>query len=194
MRHLLVIVFAVLFCCVTASAQPASSLRPSTPYELSGVTFVSPNEAGWAALVSNGSETTFEKRDKDANSTAGVKTLKTKVFETEKDQLVGWESLKNEALQALKLQKDSLHFNHLRFKGAMCVQYDASYPLDAATPPKFARYNVKGYLCPLLDAKDMVVQIEITNYSNTKGFSEAQLPMTEDFFENIRLPKKPAKP
>lgn len=197
MRHLLAIVFAASICVVTATvtvpAQGSSSVRPSTLYERSGVTFASPNELGWTVLITTSSEMTFESRTKAAVSTAGIKTLKTKVFETEEDRLAGWESLKSDALQELKLPKDSIHFMYVRFKGRRCVQYDASYPLDAKTAPKFTRYNVKGYLCPLLDAKNSVVQIEITNYSNTKGFSEAIDLVAEEFFDSVRL-AKPAKP
>jgi hypothetical protein len=96
-------------------------------------------------------------------------------------------------LQALKLKKDSLHFNYVRFTGQPCVQYDASYPLDAGSPVKSARYNIYGYLCPLPRAKDTVLQIEFTNYSNTKGFTEDLLPVREDFFASIVLPTTAGK-
>jgi len=96
-------------------------------------------------LKSNKSQTVFEKRAKDEISNANVKTIKTKNFETEKDLLVGLETLKQDELSKLKM--DSVHFNNTRFKGLPCVHYDGIFKLDrSVSSPKFEYFNLRGYL------------------------------------------------
>ncbi|HMG73831.1 MAG TPA: hypothetical protein VK582_10050 [Pyrinomonadaceae bacterium] len=187
MNHLIVIIGATLFyAAVSAPAQ--TSIKPASIYDQDGITVVSPNQPGWILLTIGKSETVFEKRDESGIFNASVKIIRTKTFETEKDRLTGWEALKQEEFS--KLKQDHLHFNYTRFKGAVCLRYDAIFPLEKTSSNKFAHFNVNGYLLPLSNAKDSAVQIEFSNYSNTRGLTEDLYSLADEFFEKLIFPKR----
>jgi hypothetical protein len=188
MNHFRVIIAAALFC-AAVSAQAQTSIKPASIYHQDGIIVVLPNQSGWALLKTDKSETVFEKRGEGGILNASVKTIRTKTFETERDRPAGWEALKQEELSKLKL--DSLHFDNTRFKGAMCLRYDGIFPIEK-TPPSsnFAYFNLKGYLCTHPNAKDSAVQIEFSNYSNTRGLMEELYSLSDEFFEKITFPKR----
>jgi hypothetical protein len=187
MNHFMVMIATALFC-VAVSAQAQTSIKPASIYDQDGITIVSPNQPGWTLLKTDKSETVFEKRGEGGILNASVKTIRTKTFETEKDRLAGWESLKQEELS--KLKQDSIHFYYTRFKGAMCLGYDGIFPIEKTSSSNFAYFNLKGYLCPRSPAKDSAVQIEFSNYSNTRGFTEDLFSLREEFFEKLTFPKR----
>ena len=192
MKHLIAVILTALFCVVAASAQEQSSIKPASAYSQAGVTFTSPNQSGWASLKSDKLETVFEKRANDEILNANVKTIKIKTFETEKDLLIGLEALKQEELSKLKM--NSVHFNNTRFKGLPCVQYDGIFKLDGgASSPKFEYFNFKGYLCSHPETKGLAIQVEFSNYSNSKGFSENLISVSDEFFEKIAFSKATIK-
>jgi hypothetical protein len=161
---------ATALLCAAVPAQAQTSIKPAGIYHQDGITVVSPHQSGWALQKTDKSETVFEKRGEGGILNASVKTIRTKTFETDKDRLAGWEALKQEELS--KLQQDHLHFNNIRFKGAACLRYDGIFPMEKTTSSNFAYFNVTGYLCPHANAKDSAVQIEFSNYSNTRGLTE----------------------
>jgi hypothetical protein len=169
MNHFIVIIAAALFW-AAVSAQAQTSIKPASIYDQDGITVVSPNQTGWGLLKTDKSETVFEKRGEGGILNAGVKTIRTKAFETDKARLAGWETLKQEELSKLKL--DSIHFDNKRLKGAMCLRYDGIFPIEKTPSSNFAYFNLKGYLCPHPNAKDSAVQIEFSNYSNARGLTE----------------------
>lgn len=187
MNYFRVIIAATLFC-AAVSAQAQTSIKPASIYDQDGITVVSPNELGWILLKTDKSETVFEKRDESGILNASVKIVRTKTFETDKERLAGWEALKQEELS--KLKQDHLHFNYTRFKGALSLRYDGIFPLEKTSSNKFAHFNVNGYLLPLLNAKDYALQIEFSNYSNTRGLTEDLYSLADDFFEKLILPKR----
>ena len=187
MNHLIVMM-AIAFLCAAVSAQPPTSIKPAGVYHQDGMTVVSPNQTGWSLLKTNKPETVFEKRGEDGILNANVKTIRTKIFETDRDRLAGWEALKQEEFS--KLKQDHIHYNYVRFKGATCLLYDGIFPLEKTSSNKFAHFNIRGYLCPHSNAKDLAVQIEFSNYSNTRGFTEDLESLSEGFFEKITFPKR----
>ena len=187
MKHLIVIIVTALFS-AAVSAPAQTSIKPASIYDQDGITVVSPNQSGWALLKTDKSETVFEKRGEDGILSASVKTIKTKTFETDNDRLAGWEALKQEELS--KLKHDSIHFDYMRFKGAMCLRYDGIFPIEKTPSSKFAYFNLEGYLCPHPNAKDSAVQIEFSNYSNTRGLTEDLYSLSEEFFEKLTFPKR----
>jgi hypothetical protein len=169
-----------------------SPINPATVYDQAGVTVVSPNQSGWRLLKSDKSQTLFEKNDKDVILRAEVKTFITKVFAADKDLLASLENLKQEELN--KLKRDSVHFNFVRFKLTSCLQYDGVFKdgmfiVDGKSSPKFSYLNLKGFLCPLPGAKDSVVQMEFSNYSNLRGFTAEVSDLSDEFFEKVVFPK-----
>jgi hypothetical protein len=108
MNHFRVIIATTLFC-AAVSAQAQTSIKPASIYHQDGITVVSPNQSGWALLKTEKSETVFEKRGEGGIFNAGVKTFRTKTFETDQDRLAAWEALKQEELS--KLKRDSIHFD-----------------------------------------------------------------------------------
>jgi hypothetical protein len=176
-------------CCVNiALTQSKRSIKPASVYQRDGITFASPNQSGWVLSKSNNLETVFEKRDKDATSRASVKIIKTKIFETDTERLIGFETLKKEELS--KLNRDSIHFNYVRFKGLMCLQYDGIFRLDAAAAANFKYCNLKGYLCPRANAKDSAIEMEFSVSSTTRGMTEDLNSLSDEFFERTTIPKQ----
>jgi hypothetical protein len=191
MKRFIVIFLTLMFGVNNALAQKQTSIKPASVYQQDGITFASPNQSGWTLLKSDKVETVFEKRDKDAISNASVKTVKTETFETDKDRLNRFEALKKEDLSSLK--RDSLHFNYVRFKGLMCLQYDGIFPLDATLTPKLKYFHLRGYLCPNPKASDSAIQIETSNYSNTRDFAEDFNSISDEFFEKVAFSKAVVK-
>ena len=187
MNHFIVIIAIALFC-AAVPAQAQTSIKPASIQHQDGITVVSPNQPGWTLLRTDKSETVFEKRAEGGILNASVKTIRTKPFATDKDRLAGWEALKQEEFS--KLKQDHIHFNYLRFKGATCLRYDGIFPIEKRSSNKFAHFNVKGYLCPDPNAKDSAVQMEFSNYSNTRGFTEDLYSLSEEFFEKLTFPKR----
>ena len=187
MTHLIFVIATALFC-VAMPAQAQTSIKPASIHDQDGITVVSPNQSGWTLLKTDRSETVFEKRAEDGILDAGVKTIRTKTFETEKERLAGWETLKQEEFS--KLKRDSIHFDIMRFKGATCLRYTGIFPIEKTSSSNFAYFNLKGYLCPQSNAKDAAVQIEFSNYSNTRGFTEDLYSLSEEFFEKLTLSKR----
>jgi hypothetical protein len=187
MNRFIVIIATALFG-AAVSAQAQTSIKPAGMYDQDGITVVSPNQTGWILLKTDKSETVFEKRGDGGILNASVKTIRTKTFETDKDRLAGWETLKQEELS--KLKRDSIHFNHTRFKGANCLRYDGIFPIEKTSTSSFVHFNLKGYLCPHPNAKDSAVQMEFSNYSNTRGLTEDLNSLSEEFFEKLTFPKR----
>ncbi len=171
------------FCVNVAWAQSQSSINPASVYQQDGVTFASPNQAGWALLKSDKLETVFEKRDEGIVSKAMLKTLKTGIFGTDKERLTRFEALKKEELSNLNL--DSVHFNYVPFKRLMCLQYDGIFKLKAGAVPTFEYFNVRGYVCPHPTVKDSAVEMEFSNYANNRGLTEDLSFLTDEFFQRV---------
>jgi len=186
-NHILVIIATTLFCAVVP-AQAQTSIKPASIYDQDGITVVSPSQSGWTLLKTDKAETVFEKRDKGGIFNASVKTIRTKIFETDKERLTDWEALKQEEFS--KLKQDHLHYNYVKFKGAACLRYDAIFPIEKTSASNFAYFNVTGYLCPHSIARDSAVQMEVSNYSNTRGLTEDLYSLSEEFFEKVTFPKR----
>jgi len=189
-QHIVAILIAMI-CAGAGSAQDQSSISPASTYDQAGVTVVSPNQSGWILLKSDKLETVFGKRDKDGIVSANIKIIKTKTFETDRELLASLETLKQEELN--KLRRDSIHFNNVRFKGSSCLQYDGTFTVDGTSSPKFPYFNLKGYVCLLPQTKDFAVQLEFSNYSNQRGFSEKLFSLSDEFFEKVVFPKAAVK-
>jgi hypothetical protein len=191
MNHLIVIVLVTVSCANAVLAQVQSSVNPASIYHQGKVTVVSPNQPGWVLLQSNKSETVFQKRVVGEIVIANVKTIQTKILDNDKDLLISLETLKQEELSKLKV--DSVHYNYVRFKGSPCVQYDGIFKGDGVSAPKFEYFNLKGYLCRHPESKDLAIQIEFSNHSNLRGFSENMSSLSEEFFEKIVFSKVASK-
>ncbi len=187
MNHFIVIIATALFC-AAVSAHAQTSIKPASIYDQDGITVVSPNQLGWILLKTDKSETVFERRGEGGILNASVKAIRTKTFETDKDRLAGWETLKQEELS--KLKRDSIHFDNKRFMGAMCLRYEGIFPIEKTSSSNFVYFNLKGYLCPHPKAKDSAVQIEFSNYSNARGLTEELYSLSDEFFEKLIFPKR----
>lgn len=183
MKQLMVVIAIAIFYSAVSAQAP---IKPATKYEQNGITVMSPDSAGWRLLNTDRSETAFEKRGDSDILNASVKSIQTKLFDTDKDRLVAWEALKQEEFS--KFKQDHLHFNYTKFKGSSCLLYDAIFPLEKTSSNAFAYFNVRGYLCPLSTTKDSAVQIEFSNHSNTRGFTEDLSSLAEEFFEKLAFP------
>ncbi|HWN10516.1 MAG TPA: hypothetical protein VNO50_14830 [Pyrinomonadaceae bacterium] len=186
MNRLIVIVLVAVASANAVIAQKQASIKPASIYQLGGASVVSPNQPGWVLLESNKSLIGFQKRGEGEVLNAMVKTIGTKVFDNDNDLLASLEALKVEELS--KLTKVSVHFNYVRFKSSPCVQYDGIFTSDTSAP-NFQYLNFKGYLCRHPESKGLVVQIELSNHSNQRGFSENLLDVSNEFFEKMAFSK-----
>lgn len=187
MDHFMVVIAIALFIPV-ASAQTQISLKPASVYNKDGITFVSPNQSGWTLINEDASETAFEKRTEVGIVNAHVKTIHTKTFETNTQWLSAMETLKVEELG--KLKRDSIHFYYMKFKGTMCLRYDGIFQLEKTSPGHFNYFNLEGYVCPHPNTKDAAIQIEFSNHSNTRGFTEDLDSLNDEFFDEITFSKR----
>ena len=186
MNRLMVIVLVTVVSANAVLAQEQASINPASIYHLGGVTFVSPNQPGWVLLQSGKSLIAFQKRVEGQVLNASVKTIRTKVFDNDNDLLSSLEALKVEELS--KLKKVSVHFNYVRFKASPCVQYDGIFTGDTSAP-NFEYLNFKGYMCGHPESKGLVVQIEFSNHSNRRAFSENLADLSNEFFEKMAFSK-----
>jgi hypothetical protein len=186
MNRLIVVVLVTAALANAVLAQEQSSINPASIYHPGGVTVVSPNQPGWVLLQSRESLIAFQKRVEGEVLNASVKTIKTKVFDSDQELLASLEALKLAELS--KLKRDSVHFNYVRFKASPCVQYDGIFTGDASAP-NFEYFNFKGYLCRYPESKGLVVQIEFSNHSNLRAFSENLVSLSDEFFEKIAFSK-----
>ena len=187
MKPLLTLIAIALFCSAVP-VQAQKPIKPAKTYKQNGMTVASPNQPGWIKLETGKTETAFEKRTESDVLNANIKTVPTKIYKTDQDRLADWEALKNEELS--KYTQDHLHFNYIKFKGAMSLHYDAFFPLEKTPTNNFAYLNVRGYLIPLPNTKDTAVQIEFSDYSNNKGFTKDLQTLADQFFEKLTLPKQ----
>jgi hypothetical protein len=186
MNRLIVIVLTTVVCASALFAQEPPSINPASVYHLGGVTVVTPNQPGWVLLQSSKSLIAFQKRAEGEVLKASVKTIRTKIFANDEELLVSLEALKVKELS--KLKKDSVHFNYVRFKASPCVQYDGIFT-GGASAPNFKYFNFKGYLCRHPESKDLVVQIELSNHSNRRAFSQNLVDLGDEFFEKVAFSK-----
>jgi hypothetical protein len=191
-KHIVITVLAAVFSVEALVAQKPVIIEPGSVYRWNGLTAVSPAQAGWALAKSDGTQIVFEKRNDKEILRASVSIIKTEVYETDEDLLAGLEALKQEELRALKV--DHLHFNRKRAKGGPLLQIDGIFNLDDTASPGFSYLNLRGQLYPHPQTKGLVVQVEFSDRSNVRGFSEAQQALVDEFFEKIAFAKSPAKP
>ena len=217
MKRLIIFVLTVIFCAGVVSAQDKSStdvavaqdklsadaisargkssINPASVYKQvykkDVITVVSPNQEGWSLLESNTVETIFEKRAQDEILNASVKTFKAEIFETDEELLMSLETAKKEDLEG-EYKRDSLHFIYVGFKATLCLQYDGIFNFKEATP-KFKYFNVKGYFCSHPKNKNLAIQMEFSNRSNLRGFSESFSSLSDEFFEKTVFPKAAVK-
>jgi hypothetical protein len=181
-------VIAISLLIAVATLQPQTSIKPASIYSQDGITILSPNQSGWTLLKKDESETALEKRGEVGILKANVRSIRTKTFETNIQWLNAMETLKQEELS--KLKRDSIHFNYTRFKGIQCLQYDGIFQLEKASSDNFTYLNLEGYVCPHPNAKDAAIQIEFSNYSNTRWFTDDLVSLKEEFFEKTTFSKR----
>jgi len=169
--------------------QQQASIKPASVYHLGGVTIVSPNQPGWVLLQSNESLVAFQREVEGEVVNASVKLIKTKVFDRRRFEPA--------VLAVLKVKHCPSLIYSIRFLSKLpgfsaalrhCVQYDGIFTGDASAP-KFKYFNFRGYLCRSPGSKDMVVQIEFSNHSNRRAFSENLVSRSDEFFEKIAFSK-----
>ena len=203
MKRLIGFVLIAVFCAgvvsaqekaspVAVSVQGKSAINPASVYQQvykkDVITVVSPNQAGWSLLESNSVKTIFEKRAQEEILNASVRIFTIEIFETDEELLMSVETDKKEELED-EYKRDSIHFNYIRFKATPCLQYDGIFNFKEATP-KFKYFNLRGYVCAHPKNKNLVIQMEFSNRSNLRGFSNDLFSLSDEFFEKTVFPKK----
>ena len=181
-------IFLILVCIFFVSAQ--SAIEPGEHFKLNGVRLASPDQNGWHISKSDKLEIIFDFSGDGKTSRAFAKVGPSNALTGSGKFFEEFEVLKTSELENLEnLKRDSLHFNKTSFNEVVCMQYDSSLKNLAAAPRTFEYYNVYGYSCPHPLAKDRFVQLEFSNRSNTKGFSEADIKLFKRYFDSIRFTK-----
>jgi hypothetical protein len=170
--------------CAVFAQKDFPKIKPGKIYRQSGVTVTSPNQTDWQIVKAEKLETGFIKTNADGKYSAFVKTTTTKVYENATDLFENLEKLKQAEIN--NLDRDSLHYNRTNFKETPCLQYDGIFSDPA---PNYKEFNMSGYLCRHPTAQNVLIQIEFSSYSNTRGFTEAELKLVKNFFEKVSFSK-----
>ncbi|HSK71438.1 MAG TPA: hypothetical protein VK892_07075 [Pyrinomonadaceae bacterium] len=186
---LLTVILAINFLFVSAvfAQKDFPTIKPAKTYKQSEVKIVSPNETGWQLVKSAQLENVFAKVDSDGKYNASAKTSTINAYENVNDLFENLEKLKQEEIS--RLNRDSLHFNRTNFKEVPCLQYDGIFNNDARKEANYKYFNLSGYLCQHPTAKNTLIQIEFSNHSNLRGFSETANKLSKEFFEKIEFSK-----
>ena len=191
-KRILAAIIAELVVSSAIFAQGPAIIEPGSAYQWQGLMVISPAQPGWALATSDGTQIVFERRNDQEILRASVSIIKTKVYETDEDLLANLEPLKQEEWRALKV--DHLHFDRKGARGGPFLEIDGIFNLDGTASPGFRYLNLRGRLYPHPQTKGLVVQVEFSDRSNVRGFSEAQLTLADEFFEKIVFAKSPAGP
>jgi hypothetical protein len=165
--------------------EPAPEAKPAPlpSNKQLGVTVSSPTQPGWTLVKSNERETRFERASAVDTAVASSRTLMATMFGEGDDLLARLEVWKQSQLASTGLKLDSLHFYRVRFKGLTCLQYDGIFEGVSESKSQFTHFNFKGYLCPLHDTEQSVVELEVSNRTNQRGFSDELIRSSGEFFE-----------
>ena len=191
MKRLAVTILAELVILSVLIAQVPSFIKPRSVFELSGMTVVSPGQPGWQLVKADKKEILFRKQDKDRICLARVTIASAKRYDTVKDLLAALEAQKEEEFKKT-YEADSLHFDQISAKGGPCLQYLGIVGIKRSSSP-FSHLNFKGWFCPYQGAWSTLVEIEFSDRSNSRGFTEDLLSLANEFFDGIGLSKIPAE-
>lgn len=183
MRHLVIAVALVAICAAPASAQEQTQSDPPVHKQVGG-TVVPPREPGWTVVKSDDFETLFQKKSEHEVALVSMKTLNMDMSGDSKAILRRLESVKDADLaRLLAWNRDSIHFNHVRFKSSPCVQYDGVFVAkESSARHKYLNFN--GYLCAPNATRNVIVQLEASSESSARGMAERLSALAEDFFES----------
>jgi hypothetical protein len=163
---------------------PEEKPAPSPGPRQLGVAVSSPTQPGWNLVKSDERETRLERVSAVDPAVASSRTLAGTTFGGDGDLLARLEVWKQSQLANTPgLKQDSLHFYRVKFKGLTCLQYDGSFEVVSEPKSRYTRFNFKGYLCPLGDAEQSVVELEVSNRATQKGFSDEMVRSANEFFE-----------
>ena len=182
MSHLAVALGIVTICATLASAQHPNP-KPSGVYRQAGGTVVSPGETGWVVTKANDFETVFQKTSEHEIALVSMKTVEMDTSGEPKALLAKLESAKDAELAGLTAwDRDSLHFNHVRFKSSPCLQYDGIFVATKESSSRHKYLNFRGYICAPSAPGDVVVQLEASSQSSERGMSERLSTVADDLF------------
>lgn len=183
----IILTFGFLFVSFTFAQTENPTIKAEKVYKQSGAKIFSPNETNWQIVKNESSETIFGKTTIEEKFNVFVRTKTISDFENIEDLFENIEKMKQSELNIEN--RDSLHYNRTNFKETPCLQYDGVFNNDEAVMPGYKHFNFFGYLCRHPKNKNIVVQIEFSNFSISRGFSESALKLSKDFFSKIQFIK-----
>lgn len=183
----IMLAIGILFAGITYAQKENSTIKAGKVYKQSGAKVTSPSQDGWQIVKAESSETIFSKTTSDEKFNVFVKTKTISDYEKVEDLFKNLEETKQAELDMPN--RDSLHFNQTDYKNTPCLQYDGIFNNDAAKMPGYKYFNFYGYLCRHPNDKKIVIQMEFSNYSNSRGFSETEGKLAKDFLEKIQFSK-----
>jgi hypothetical protein len=185
LKRIAITILAELVIFSALIAQESSLIKPRSVFKMSGVTVVSPGQAGWQLVKADKKEILFRKQDKDQICLARVTIINAKPYDTVKGLLAALEAEKEEEFKKT-YEVDSLHFNQIGTKGGLCLQYDGIVGIKGSSSP-FSHLNFKGWFCPYLGKWSILVEIEFSERSNSRGLADDLLALANEFFDGIGL-------
>lgn len=183
----IILAISFLFVSFTFAQKENSTIKAGKVYKQSGAKTFSPNEADWQIVKNESSETIFGKTTSEKRFNVFVRTKTISDYASIEDLFVNLEKMKQSELDSGN--RDSLHYNRTNFKQVPCLQYDGIFNNDAAMMPGYKYFNFSGYLCRHPKNKTIVIQMEFSNYSNSRGFSESELKLSKEFIGKIQFTK-----
>ncbi len=171
------------------SVQGPSVIKPGSVYQLVGVTITSPNQPGWELLKSDQREVIFRKQNSDRTCLARVTIAKSDIPADSSDPLAALEARKTEELKTRNV--DHLHFDKVGSPSGPILRYDSIIKVEGPSAAHSNYFNFSGWLCPHMGHWNYVVEIEFSDHSNSRGFTEDLIALVDEFYRGVSLSKSP---
>lgn len=177
-------------CMAAAPTRPL--ITPKSGYTQVGAIVYSPTETGWYLIQSNNFGVVFGKQYGAADETAVANTGVFKVdgIEMDKDffDFIADQRERQDDKKRFKIL--GIDNERVYFKGVSCLKYrglSEDHKNNGIDSTDFQYLKTAGYVCRHPLNKVTAFQMEISQRSKEKAFSEGLLAVGEEFFKNIQF-------
>jgi hypothetical protein len=184
MRWVIVLLALVTSGC-TQTARGESRVATERAHALAGVAINAPRDAGWASTKSDQTQMIFDRQDTRTATRISVRSFSVDPFVDDKAFLVSAEARQQEAVS--NLQMVSIHFNHIRFKDASCLQYDGIFRDSLSSSPDREFLATMGYVCRHPANARRAVHMELSQRSASEALTEDARSAGQALFESAQF-------
>jgi hypothetical protein len=181
----IVILLALVTSGCTQSTRGESRVATERAYALAGVAINAPRGAGWALMKPDQTQVVFDRQDIRAATSISVRSFAIGSFVDDKAFLVSAEARQQQ--ETSNLQMMSIHFNHIRFKDASCLQYDGVFRDSLSSSPDREFLTTMGYVCRHPVNARRAVHMELSQRSASRALAEDARSAGQALFESAQF-------